>query len=826
MHPIRDISEVRPDSVLYHSAFGFARVTVVSDGGVRLAWERDGENLPEHVSASNLTRVYALCAQDGFFHRAMVDAEGLQELLQVDPPQALELLLRDLAGPQRRQDLRDWVVGRALMTERAFDRWWETLGPLVTEDDRFEVDGETVALDEREEPTGAVDRLANPLLSPGRRLDLALIHRDELGEEAFRAHALRAWVHGGKQVKDLAMAALRELSPDAILVGLLDQGPDCIDALIHAIRRGGWEAHEVSAEVRRRLLERVIAGTHQGGTLDAEGRLAAALTRWGALEATAKLAPLATSPDGQALLRATLASLPPKRAEALALDLLEWLLAHAPDDPGAQWLAGEILTRASEDPVRAAERLGDTHPAVAGWLEEGYDNPLAGDLEPDGYTAEVEDAAAEAIPLVHRAPRSPRDFMALGLALARGLSQLHNAGKVVNPTREGVLVHPDGHISLDPAPSDVPTPRPLGEPPSQAADVYAAASLLVESIIGRPWPRNIPTHRGLPFLRAVAPALPAASMAPLDAALHPDPTQRPADGLAWLVRWQAAAVAEDSRLDTPTSDELRLRIGFDSHVGKLKLLHTQTNQDALYVSSRGPLSLMVVCDGISTATAGSGDIASGIAVHVVANLWEQALGRLYDADDAEIFDFIDRSLRMANQAVCEAALRYANGRLDGRVPMGTTAVVAIARGNRVCLGWQGDSRAYLVGPYGAALLTSDQNQAADRMVGWAFGEEPYWDPAGFALVGYVGHFNEWNRAEALPVDHIGLTLLQGERLVLCSDGITDYLADSHPEVVQVLASLVTGDDPEEIARTLVNEANRGGGGDNASAVVAGLGRPG
>jgi len=198
MHPIRDVSEVRPDSVLYHSAFGFARVTVVSENGVRLAWERDGENLPEHVSSGNLIRVYAMCAQDGFFHRAMVDAERLQELLQVDPPGALELLLRDLAGPQRRQDLRDWVVGRGLMTERTFDRWWETLGPLIAEDDRFEVDGETVVLDERQEPAGAVDRLANPLLSPGRRLDLALIHRDELGEEAFRAHALRARRQAGE----------------------------------------------------------------------------------------------------------------------------------------------------------------------------------------------------------------------------------------------------------------------------------------------------------------------------------------------------------------------------------------------------------------------------------------------------------------------------------------------------------------------------------------------------------------------------------------------------------------------------------------------------
>ena len=47
MRPIRDISEVHPDGVLYHSAFGFARVAAVGEAGVHLAWERPGENLPE-----------------------------------------------------------------------------------------------------------------------------------------------------------------------------------------------------------------------------------------------------------------------------------------------------------------------------------------------------------------------------------------------------------------------------------------------------------------------------------------------------------------------------------------------------------------------------------------------------------------------------------------------------------------------------------------------------------------------------------------------------------------------------------------------------------
>lgn len=825
MRPIRDISEVHPDGVLYHSAFGFARVAAVGEAGVHLVWERPGENLPEVVSASNLVRVYARCVEGGFFHRAMVDAEGLLETLQVDPPGALELLLQDLAGPQRRADLRDWVAGRGLMTERAFDRWWETLSPLVAEDDRFEIDGDTVALDLREEPSSAVDRLGNPFLTPGRRLDLALIHREELGEGAFREHALRAWVHGGKQVKDLALAALRDVPAGDLILGLLDQGPDAIEALIHALRRGAWESDEVPPRVRKALVDRVHAGVAHGGPLDAEGRLAATLARWGAPEAIPGLAVLADGTDGQALLRAAFANLPPKRAESLTLDLLEHSLASARMGLGVHWIAGEMLARAGEDPVTAGLRLEDTHPAVAEWLVEGYDARLSDELGDDGATAEVVEALTESIPLVKRTPRGPRDLLAIGLAFARALSGLHNTGKIVNPDRDHVILHPDGRVEMTPTTGEA-SPRALGEPPSQPADVYAAATLLLEAIVGRPWPKNVPGHRGIPFVRAVAPNLLPAALAPLDAALHPDPAKRPADGLAWLVRWQAAAVAEDARLDTPASDDQRLRVGFDTHVGRMKVLHTQTNQDCLFVASRGPLTLLLVCDGISTATAGSGDVAAGIAVHVVASLWEQALSRLFEAGDAETFDFIDRALRMANQAVCEAALRYANGRLDGRVPMGSTALVAIVRGNRVCIGSLGDSRAYLIGPYGTGLLTADQNQAADRLQLWSEGYEPWWDPAGFALVGYVGHFNEWNRAEALPVAHIAFTLLPGEKLVLCSDGITDYLAEDHPDLAIALARLVVGDNPDEIAMDLVREANRAGGGDNATAVVASLARPG
>jgi serine/threonine protein phosphatase PrpC len=254
----------------------------------------------------------------------------------------------------------------------------------------------------------------------------------------------------------------------------------------------------------------------------------------------------------------------------------------------------------------------------------------------------------------------------------------------------------------------------------------------------------------------------------------------------------------------------------------MKILHSQTNQDSLTVGSRNGVHLFCVCDGISTANAGSGDVASGITTHVVASLWEQNLNRLHDADDQSMEAFIERALAMANRSVCEAALRFSGGDLQGRVPMGTTAVIAVVRGSRVALGWLGDSRAYLVSKYGASLLTADMNQAGERLKSWHRGEELVWDPAGFALVGYVGHFNEDFRPEALVPKTTSFTLLPGERLVLCSDGITDYIGLHHPGVAEILFACAADTDPADAAASLVHQANRGGGGDNCSVIVATL----
>lgn len=831
MTPIRDILELRAGAVVYHSAFGFAVVTSVEPDQVSLQWDGGGENLPTRVPHDVLLRVYALCRPDGFFHRSVHDRAALQALLTERPADGLQLVLADLHGPQRAQDLAEWLVGRGLMTPDGFAHWFASLRPQLAEDGRFQVDGDDLGLRTAQPGEGPKERLSNPLLPPGRRLDLALEHRAELEPDFFVTQALLAWRTGGAQVKDLALAALKHEPPDRLLQGLLVHGSDAIEAIIHGIRRAGWEPGQVGDEVHAALRALVLRGLDEGGPLDHEGRLAATLCRWPTPGMRELLADVSSSTDGKRLLRATFAALPPRRSESLALELLSDAVASQ-DTETAQWLGGEALGFALVDQQAMADRIEAEEPALAEWYRTEFrgveDRPAMAEYDDttdeNPQTAEIDlsDLVSQPIPLGKLPPRSGASLLGLGLAMARALSVHHKEGVVVNPSAFTVKVLPNETMEAEPAEDSGSCPRPLMEPPSPRSDVYAASVLLLEALIGRPWPRNMPANRAIPYLRTCIPLLPPSALAPLDAGLHPDPAQRPADGLEWLARWQTAAVTEEARAYAARNPNARLQVGYDSHIGRMKVLLTQTNQDCIVVSTKGPLSLLVVCDGISTANAGSGDVASSIAAHVIANLWEQALPRLVSAGPSDIREFIDRALRTANTAVCEAALRFAGGNLEGRVPMGTTCTVAVAHGSWVQLAWLGDSRAYLVGPYGASLITADENQAGERLKAWHLGFLDAWDPAGFALVGYLGHFNDLIRPEALSAHHTAFTLLPGEHLVICSDGISDYVGETHPEVAAVMAREVGGDDPDEAARRLVGLANRGGGGDNASCVIARL----
>ena len=93
-----------------------------------------------------------------------------------------------------------------------------------------------------------------------------------------------------------------------------------------------------------------------------------------------------------------------------------------------------------------------------------------------------------------------------------------------------------------------------------------------------------------------------------------------------------------------------------------------------------------------------------------------------------------------------------------------------------------------------------------------------------ALAACVGTFAIDDTGRLIPTtvdtDAIEFTLAPDDRLVLCSDGLTDYIADNAATGAEIIRRVVSFDNnPAITALELILLGNRGGGGDNVSVAL-------
>ena len=139
--------------------------------------------------------------------------------------------------------------------------------------------------------------------------------------------------------------------------------------------------------------------------------------------------------------------------------------------------------------------------------------------------------------------------------------------------------------------------------------------------------------------------------------------------------------------------------------------------------------------------------------------------------------------------------------------MGTTVVAAVVRGDEATVAHVGDSRCYLVNQAGVQQLTQDHTWVSDQLqAGVLTEEEVQRHPYRHVLSRTLG------RSDAAP-DVLSLRLQAGDRLVLCSDGLSNMVA---PHEIQ---GVVLRYAPQVAAEQLVALANQRGGPDNITAVV-------
>lgn len=215
----------------------------------------------------------------------------------------------------------------------------------------------------------------------------------------------------------------------------------------------------------------------------------------------------------------------------------------------------------------------------------------------------------------------------------------------------------------------------------------------------------------------------------------------------------------------------------------------EQNEDSLIVKP----PLFVVADGMGGHAAG--EVASEIAVNTIEELAPE------HADAEELGEAVEQ----ANRDIINAAL---NGR--GREGMGTTCTAAMLEGNRLVIAQVGDSRAYLLHAGKLTQITRDHSLMANMIeAGQITPEEARHHPNRSVITRALG-----NDPTMYP-DLYEINVEDGDRLLLCSDGLTSMLDD--PAIESIMNRTP---DPQRCAAVLVNEAIAAGGLDNVTVIVS------
>lgn len=215
------------------------------------------------------------------------------------------------------------------------------------------------------------------------------------------------------------------------------------------------------------------------------------------------------------------------------------------------------------------------------------------------------------------------------------------------------------------------------------------------------------------------------------------------------------------------------------------------NEDALVCAP----PLFAVADGMGGAQAG--ELASGVAAAALEELGSETHGE-----------------RAVAELIQEANLRVYRRAIEDpeAAGMGTTVTVALVdeQAETVAIGHVGDSRAYLIRDGELAQLTTDHSLVGElERSGRLTAEEARVHPQRSVITRALG------TEEDVDVDTQLVEAEPGDVFLICSDGLPSMVRDE--EIAELVEA--ADRDPERIARSLVEAANRAGGDDNVTVVV-------
>jgi protein phosphatase len=208
--------------------------------------------------------------------------------------------------------------------------------------------------------------------------------------------------------------------------------------------------------------------------------------------------------------------------------------------------------------------------------------------------------------------------------------------------------------------------------------------------------------------------------------------------------------------------------------------------------------------------AAAGEEASRMAIEAIQAGMSlrnrDSIERITGLPDDDVSSRLRASIQQANLSIMQRSMDEPDMR-----GMGTTVTLAFVRGAEVIIAHVGDSRAYQINGTTREIkqITSDHSFVEALLAAGHITPEQALDhPMRNVLYRALG------QAEDVDVDIYHSSLVVGDRLVLCSDGLTRHVKPS--EIAEVV---LAEDNPAKASKRLIDLANQRGGEDNVSVIV-------
>jgi len=216
--------------------------------------------------------------------------------------------------------------------------------------------------------------------------------------------------------------------------------------------------------------------------------------------------------------------------------------------------------------------------------------------------------------------------------------------------------------------------------------------------------------------------------------------------------------------------------------------------------------LFLVADGMGGHQAG--ERASAIAVAAIEQFTLNTFRWFFASDSPgaqKVLAQFQSALSEADAQIVEEAAD--NPSLTG---MGTTLTMAFQLGPQLCIVHVGDSRAYLYRSGQLHQLTQDHTVVAELVRSGAIQpDQAASHPLRHVITNVVG-----GPRPGVKVEARAFQAQAGDRLMLCSDGLTEMVTND-----AIAAALDAESEPEAAAKALLAQANTAGGRDNITVVI-------